>query len=294
MYPKKYLEKFGEGKKQKPVTIRVEGKRLIPVFKDAEVIEELAESAKDMPKTDKPMLAEVQVEEINGDSWLELKPEYFELDGDVDIMYDSNSFPLITQGLMLTKLQEFMNFAMPFWQNPALFDAPGATDTFVSYLTELSPKGKEKIIDQLKRRSGREDIELANEQTTQLINGMNVPGRPGESSEHIMVHISPLMELTYQIIPAAKSEEEKMAYLEVAQSMMEHIITDSAPRGSEVQAAGKGLESLLSKLQPKQPAQPSQEPDPAAMEQMMQEAMGGGVPEGAGMDIQGQVPMGAV
>lgn len=219
----------------------------------------------------------IEVQDIRGDSSLDLRDEYFDLKDDIDIELDLDSIEPMSKALKLGKLEQAMDRLVPILANPELLDAPGVNELVRAYIEELSPIKKEKILAQLKEEPSKEDAELAYEQNKQMLEGQGVPGMPGRSENHLLIHFNQFMEILMTVSDPATPEEEKGVLIDAQQKIANHMVTDNLPKNQAVEGGMEQMSSIMESLQP--PQQPPMGPEmQPGMEGMSPDQMMGGMP----------------
>jgi len=170
-YTEDYLEQV-DGNEEKPKrrkSIRIEGKTII----DTE--------------------SGLEQENTSGYSFFPIKSEYLDLAGDVDIEVNTDTLVPMSNSLQLQNLQAAFTNLAPILANPQVLESPGLNEMVREFveLSGLSPR----ITEQLEERSNKEKTERAFKQEELMLNGENLPGIPGESDSHKMVHMLTLMKL---------------------------------------------------------------------------------------------------
>jgi hypothetical protein len=134
----------------------------------------------------------LQETQIDGFSYFELKPKYFDLKGDPDIEIDIDTLLPMSQGLKMQKIEQAMTQLMPVFANPALLKAPGVAQLIREYVEthQLSPK----LLEMIKDESSGKELEQAEEQEKLMEQGFEVSGIAGESDGHKLHHLHTYLE----------------------------------------------------------------------------------------------------
>jgi hypothetical protein len=241
---------------------------------------------------------------IDGDSFMQLKSEYLDLTGDIDIEVDVDSIIPVSRALKLQNLQQAMQTTIPILGNPQLLSSPGVLPMLREYLDQMGIPST--VTDQLQDESNDKEAVAAKVQEEKILAGEFVPGIPGESEKHKWQHIQTLLLIKTQSEEMEKQLNDEMAkgadplslgdvqaQLEELRkahiSLYEHFTLDGMPK-NQSGAAGE-----MAAPQPPQQAGPPQAPpgmDPAMMSpEMMAMMEQGGMPPA---DAGGGPPMGAM
>jgi hypothetical protein len=201
-------------------------------------------------------------EPISGSSFLELKPEYLSLDGQLALQIEIDSLVPTSRAVQVQNIAQAFNLLLPVLSNPQLLNAPGVIDMVTDYVefTGLSRR----IIEKLQNEDSPQEMAEAEMENEAMMEGEFSEGMPGRSYKHIMIHALKLVELYSQ----ARNTEPSPAELEkigtAIQLISEHMVADNALGAEKANYAM----SLGAQFQP-QPEQPSEQ----EMMQMAQEQM---------------------
>lgn len=199
----------------------------------------------------------------------ELKNEYLDLDGDIDVMIDVDTLVPMSKGLQLQNAEKFMAQLVPILANPQMAENPGIT-ALVRYYSELNGVPKE-LIRQLRDEPTKKDIERATEQNKQLIKGEAVASIPGESTAHVEQHRALLSQLIakYQQMrkdPTVLNRQLTDLDNKIA-GVSEHIEGDNVPKQMGAEYAVKQGQGLAQQGMPQQgPPQGMPPQGPPAMQ----------------------------
>lgn len=281
IYPESYLKNFDgkENKDKQFKSIRMEGTKLIPYFEEDE-------------KGGKMLKGVEQQESRSDDNWFEVREEYFDLVGDIDVEIDMSSFPLISQALKLQKIQEFMGAMVPFWQNPMLLTAPGATETIKTFVRELGVENAQKIIDEL-TVDDEDSINDAAEQLQRILNGEEVPGIPGEPMSHKLEHVKAFLDLMGKMSDPEMAMEQLQEIEGALTRLHKHMEVDDKPKFAAMSVLSQHQMQPPMGAMPPQGQPPMMGPDGMPMDPAMMDQMMMGAPAPTGEPALGQgAPMG--
>jgi len=247
------------------------------------------------------------VEKRNKYTYLEIKPDFFNINGDWDIEIAPESVEVQSRAMEMQKSQANLAQLAPFMVDPNNPQSVLANPTpwingpkMIEWYMETNAIPHELIA----VTNEDEDIsmERAEAQGKKLLESERVPGIPGESEIHKKVHVGQM-----KIINAAKERLEKrfeqypeeiMPYImeteegkklgdlaEIAQLYAEHLMQDDQPAALENKVAVEGS-------MPPEPEQP-QVPMPPGLNQggAGQPPMPAGANQGGGEMPQGRPPM---
>jgi hypothetical protein len=210
-------------------------------------------------------------------TYLEIKPEYFNINGDWNVEIASESVEVQSKAIEMQKAQAALAQLAPFFIDPnnpqsamsnpqGWVDGPKSLEWYME--TNSIPKELMAVLEE------DEDIsaERAELQGKAMVAGEFVPGMPGESQTHKGIHVQQL-----RIINSKKKELEKefeqvppelMNYIEstpmfselqeidrIANLIAEHLMTDDAPKAAEVPVT----------VQESKPPEPAQVPMPPGL-----------------------------
>lgn len=219
---------------------------------------------------------------IQGESYMYLKPEYFQLSGDIRVEIDVDRFLPITKSFKLQKLENAIDKIAIFAQNPQIMEAPGFIQIFVEYLREIGMPPS--VIEQFQDEESEDEVTEAEIQEKQMLSGNDIPGIPGESDGHKSKHLSTLLMVVETLKDPTRipSTEQYLTYQKFHQRLYEHLMTDNLPKNIAVEAT----------LQKEKPTPPQSPPmgAPPGMGGMGMPGGGPPVPGGAMMAGQGGLP----
>lgn len=206
-------------------------------------------------------------------SFLEVKPEYFEVNGDWDITIAPESVEVKSKAIEMQKAQANIAQMAPFMVDPSnkkavsMHPAPWIDGPkLLQHYIEVNDMPE----DILAKLSEDEDISVkrAELQGKSMVKGENVPGIPGESDVHKQVHVQQLHVINEQARALREAfgeiSPEMMPYIQEIPQMQElmglermatifaqHIVEDNLPMGSEEPEVGQ----VMQQSQPQQPLQ---------------------------------------
>lgn len=125
--------------------------------------------------------------------FFEMKGEYLDLAGDVDIQLDIDSIVPTSRALQMQKAEQAFKMLVEVLMNPDALAAPGVT-TMVKHIIDTFGFPK-KIGEELQDTSDEESVEIAMEQDEVMLTGEPVAGVPGESIAHKAQHTQTLLSL---------------------------------------------------------------------------------------------------
>ncbi len=204
-------------------------------------------------------------------SFVEIKDDYFDIQGDWDVMVSPESMETISKAVEMQKSQANLAQLAPFMVDPSdtekirvhptpWIDGPG----FVRWYCETNDVPLDLVT------SAREDddttIQRATDQGKAIMRGENVPGIPGESDAHKRVHVAqlaaqnkkftaiqkeigalgPIAEMYPEMVPQTKQLQEQQM---LAQIISMHLEIDNMPVSE--------TETMAVQQNKPQPAQPS-------------------------------------
>ena len=240
---------------------------------------------------------------------LEIKEEFFNINGDWDVEISSESIEVQSKAIEMQKSQAAIAQLAPFMVDPQnqqaqmmhptpWVDGPKTLEWYME--TNGIPRELMAVL------SEDEDIsiERAELQGKQLLQGEKVPGIPGEPEVHKKVHVGQLRiinkerkeledrigQLSPQMLPyiTMLPDGKKLQELDkLARGFADHLMKDNMPKVAEVQSA----------VQDSQPPQPPQVPMPPGLTpaggQPPAPPAGGNQQSGMmpGMPSQGRPPM---
>lgn len=198
----------------------------------------------------------MQVENINGYSWFELKKEYFDFKQDPDIYIDPEMVVSVSKGLDMQKSEQVLKDLAPFAGDPSNVP-PGQPKPPVDliealrwYIETHDAPDRLMTVDDIDEE---EEIDRALEQNKEIQGGTPVSGIPGESIIHKMTHEAQLEQVNNAVTEMEKVLQSPNAnmmmgsYRELAgkyeqlklyqQLLARHLMVDDMPRGTRVQAA---------------------------------------------------------
>lgn len=149
---------------------------------------------------------EIVEEKIDGYDYFDIKEEYLDLDGEIDVQIDMDSLVPRSYGLKVSQIQDAMKSLPPILANKAMMEAPGVVPLIVDYV-ELMGLG-DRITDQLQDDGGELEMLAAEAQNEAMLAGEVIPGIPGESTDHIMQHYAVMNEKLGEKSKAIKRLEE--------------------------------------------------------------------------------------
>ena len=222
-----------------------------------------------------------------GSSRFELKPKYLGFAPKLRLHLNLDEFVPTTQAVKMDKIEKAFATLIPLFMNPQAMQNPGIIELIHEYC--LVNGLNKRVTEMVQDYSKDEDIAEAMEQTDDILRlGEAIPGEPGKSDRHKIVHMDAVINLTTQII----NEGDKMDPAELEDrkkklSMLsDHLQGDSVPKDQGVNYALQGSSQVLTPPQPAAPMAPQSgaEMPPQAMEEMM-----GGMAPG---EMAGAMPIG--
>jgi len=195
-------------------------------------------------------------------SYLKIKPDYFDINGDWDIEVAPESIEVQSRAIEMQKSQANLAQLAPFMVDPnnpqsvAMNPTPWVDGPkMVKWYMETNS-----IPSEMMATSTEDDdiaVERAELQTKMIMAGERVPGIPGESELHKKVHVEQLKVLNKEKEELEKKYEKlgdefapyvmetpdgkRAAELaEKAQLLAEHLTVDDLPKFQEVQNAAQG------------------------------------------------------
>jgi len=231
-------------------------------------------------------------------SYLEIKPDFFNINGDWDIEISPESVEVQSRAIEMQKSQAAIAQLAPFMVDPGNPQSMAMNPTpwvngpkMLEYYTETNAIPNEVLAVDVED----EDIamERAELQSKIILEAERLPGIPGEGEAHKRVHLGQLRVLNSKISKMQKRfdelPEEMMPMimdktpegikfgntLEIAQLLAEHLQQDDMPKVAEVQVASQnGQPEPPQQQQPSVPMPPGltpaggdQPPMPAAANQ---------------------------
>jgi hypothetical protein len=248
------------------------------------------------------------VEKRNKYTYLEVKPDFFNIHGDWDVEVAPDSVEVQSRAIEMQKAQAALAQLAPFFVDPnnaqaALANPVGWVNgpKMLEWYMETNGVPKENMA--VLGEDEDISVERAELQGRQMLSGEEVPGIPGEPEVHKKVHVEQLRLINKQKKELEKQFEqyppELMQYMlvtpegkrleeldKIANRFAEHLMTDDQPKQLEGQAA-------VQEAQPPQPPQPEvpmppgmspaaggQPPMPAGANQMSGMSPEEGIPQG--------------
>lgn len=209
----------------------------------------------------------LQEEKINDYSFFELKDEYFDLSGDIDVQIEIDSLLPITRGLKMQKIEQAFAQLVPILSNPAVLNAPGMVQLVREYVETHGLSNK--ILDQIQSEDSQEEADRAKLQDEAMLRGASIPGVPGESANHKFVHTMDLLDVTVKLNKLMNRPNpnpmEAQPLMKAQHDIMEHLKLDDTPKDKAV-GAGMGFASQPAVPQP--PMAPNTPPMPQGAGQM--------------------------
>lgn len=155
-----------------------------------------------------------EIEKIKNDySYFQIKPEYFDLEGDWQVSIQAESLEVPSKGLNAQKAQTAIAQLAPFFVDPAnqqqmathpapYITGPGTVDWYLEQIGLPADLAVNVIED--------EDLTIARatEQGKAILKGELIPGIPGESDNHKRVHVKQLMGINQENAKARSSVEQ--------------------------------------------------------------------------------------
>jgi hypothetical protein len=120
-------------------------------------------------------------------SFFEMKDEYLELAGDVDIKLNLDQIQAPSQTMMMQSSRQLLEAFGKLVASPQAMDAP-IIPALMRWVAETH-KAPSSVLESLQDSSSPDDVELAQQQNELLAKGSYVTGKPGESNIHISEHI---------------------------------------------------------------------------------------------------------
>ena len=241
-------------------------------------------------------------------TYLEIKPDFFNIHGDWDIEIAPESVEVQSKAIEMQKSQASLAQLAPFMIDPnnpqsAMGNPMGWIDGPKTISWYLETNGIPHELMAVTQEDEDISIERAEAQGKAILGGENIPGIPGEPEVHKKVHVEQLKlvnkekgklekefeQLPPEMVQMALNTEQGMQLqelMEIAGRFAEHLMDDDQPKVMETPTA-------VNKVQPQQPQVPmppgltpaggGQPPMPAGGNQ--QSGMAPGMPE------QGRPPM---
>jgi len=228
------------------------------------------------------VIREADLEKEEGNySTFELKNQYLNLAGDLDVEIDMTQILPLSESQRAAKADEFVKTLIPILQNPELLQND-AIQGILRFYYDANGVPQE-IKDTLADAPSEESSHRAEMQEEAIMQGQMVAGIPGESKDHVLHHaewlIGKMTEMAQQgpQTPMGMFEANRMA----VQNMATHLETDKISRSDADEMA---LSTARSATQPPQAQMSPQGMPPVEM---------GGMPPmgGAGMGgVPGAMP----
>lgn len=255
------------------------------VFPD-EMVEKITETGEKIFKSittngvqiGKDITGQVNMQKINGKASLELRPEYYTVDEDLEIMLDMDSLVPSSRATEVQNAMDATQFLIPILSNPQLLQQPGISELVIWYADKY--RVPEQVTEKLNNVSSKEDRDLAKEQNKQMLAGKMVKGIPGESPDHKYIHTNQLLDLTMQVMqeqdPIKQNELRATAML-----FVQHLQLDDTPKVIAEQVIMQQTQAMLNP-QPQVPVGGMQSSDMQGQptDQQLSKMQGGATPEG--------------
>jgi hypothetical protein len=218
---------------------------------------------------------EKKLENPNEITNLELKPDYLDLTGDIDVMIDVDTVAPTSKAMKMQNAERFLQQLVPILSNPQLRN-DAAIQGLLRYYYDLYGVPKE-VSDMLTEAPSKDGIMRADIQNTQLLAGQLVPPFSGENQDHIKQHQQFLVDLVMQRENMSRDPNAGVQQLNTLNRTIalvaKHMEGDAIPKELGSQYANKQAAPA-----PQQPPQGGQMP-PQMPGQMPQGGQGmGGQP----------------
>lgn len=120
-------------------------------------------------------------------SFFEMKDEYLDLAGDVDIKLNLDQIQAPSATMMMQNSRAMLETFVKVFASPQIMEAPGVS-ALMRWVGETH-KAPSDVLESLQDSSSPDDVELAKQQNELIAKGTHVAGKPGESNIHISEHI---------------------------------------------------------------------------------------------------------
>lgn len=184
---------------------------------------------------------QLQSEKIPGNAEFELKEEYLDLSGSLEVEIDIDTLMPISRSVKMQKNEAAFAQLVPVLSNPMMLNAPGVIELVRDYIkTHGLPTN---VADDLREANSEAEVRRAIDQETIMFQGMPVEGVPGESNVHKLEHTQAIMGL---IMKGSADPQAKMALDPIIRILSEHLAQDDMSKtagggGSIPTAPGAGL-----------------------------------------------------
>ncbi len=209
-------------------------------------------------------------ERINGESTLELKPEYMQISGQIDFKIDVDSMVALSKSVRLQALDKAFAQLIPILANPQLLENPMIAILVKDYVKQYDlPKSLE---DMIQDQDSTEELEQAEAENQMMLAGEDVAGTPGRSNIHVFTHtilltqaLTDMMDIGEDNMPTLNEQQmnETVAFI---QRMQKHLEQDTTPKDIYPKKTMADANALLMPPAPQQAPMP---PEMAPQEGMM-------------------------
>ena len=174
-------------------------------------------------------------DKINGYSFFELKDDYFDLSGELDVMVDVDSLLPMSQALKVQSIDQALAQLAPLMMNPGATQAPGVVALMREYV-ETHGLSK-KILEQFQNDNSREELQKAEYQEGLIMGGKDASGIPGESNNHVFHHLMTVIDM-YDILHNQDKVDPNVVQVMTAAlpKMLMHINVDKQLKSDAVGA----------------------------------------------------------
>lgn len=145
----------------------------------------------------------IKVEKKDGKYYFEVKGEYLDLTGDLDVEIDIDTLLPMSRTVKMQKIEAAFAQLIPVAANPMLRNAPGVATLIQEYIkTHALPSS---VGQDFQEENSEWDVEIAEAQNKEMMT-QDVPGVPGEANNHKMKHLEMLIGLTSEMNGAMQQQ----------------------------------------------------------------------------------------
>lgn len=187
---------------------------------------------------------------INGYGKVELKPKYLDLSNDPIIETNLDDMIPVSSSVRMQRSEQMVTILVPILSNPQIRNAPGIQELVEELVTTHGANPK--ITEQLNDESSPEEEAWAEQENTVMGMGKQVPGIPGRSPAHNMIHAKYLLKL-YALTenPTATMQIQDMKTAQtVITNLAQHLVLDMTPKEEIGETALKQAGQFLNKMNP--------------------------------------------